>query len=226
VVDDNLATELRSYRNLRALQQFPVTTPYEFSYSHDSTGRFIHLCKHASEEFGIPAEHTSEYSIFDIFDDVYARELAREAKAEFRAVTFKTLNVFLARNARGQPLRLEVEATRAKSPNGDFIKGRARLLSPLLLEALGRYGRVVEGGHVAGWDRNVTLGQFFASKEWKTQLGLGSNDVISFDGFIDRIDSRDKDLVTTAIRNNETGKGYDVEYRVHTINGQVSVVLH
>ena len=194
-VDGQSKAELRAYRDLRGLQQFPVTQPFEFSYKHDLDGRFIEVCDHSAKVFGVDQSQVSRYAIYDIFDDVYAKELVSESKRGFQAVKLNTWNVFLARDAKGQAMRVEVEASRIPYGGTEIVHGRARQLSPVLVDTVGRYSRVIEGGQVAGWDRHVGSNKFSVSREWKAQLGIHPDQDVTYEQFVEHIAPADKDRV-------------------------------
>lgn len=205
---------VRQYHNLQAFREFPITVKPCFVYQHDLDGRLLSL-EDPEDLFKIDLSKQFAYSAFDLFDGAFARGLSKHLRNEFSDVDSHPKNCFRMRDFSGMVRYVESYVERVELAGRCVIRGTCRYLSDVVDETMARYARVSTGGKIAGWDRNVTTGEFHVSEQWRRTLGVPSGKDLGFEEFINRIHPDQVAEVRARIQNNEqTDEGYEVEYRI------------
>ena len=166
--------------------------------------------------FRLPTDPSFTYSIFDLFDDSYARGLRRHLSSYFAKAAYNRRNCFRLRDFSGEHHYVECLVDISHNTSGPtLIRGTSRLLSEIVDETLARYaGRFRNGGRIAGWDRDTASNDFHVSRQWRHALGLADNVHVAFSDFKERSHPEDLPRVEAAIRANELYGSYSIEYRI------------
>ncbi|HEX3150414.1 MAG TPA: PAS domain-containing protein, partial [Gemmataceae bacterium] len=219
--DDGLERKL--FAKLSKYREFALAPHYDFEYEHDLKGKFTSLNHDASELLGIPLDKLNQYAIFDILDD---RQLRATSTGLIDAHAYRDRPrhkaIFLVRQWNGKSVRMEVvsEITQDRKT----IKGKGRRLTSAIHETLTRYARVLDGGQVAGWDRQVGTEHIDTSRAWRAIVGFDDKSTVTRQEFLGRIHPDDRGRVEQAIVQNESVGNYDIEFKLTSADHRQKII--
>ena len=190
-------------------------------YVHDLNGFFLEMNLFGMEVFQLDEESLVKLNILDVLSRRHWKRMGRSIKNKFEDVNPEHPLIFRARKRDGSTVWIEIIANK-KSLNGvEIVKGTGWIVSLPWLSDLHRNNRIIEGGKIAAWDRELVSNRFFASDEWKRQIGLPRNSPVSYYDFIDRVHETDKLRVRREFASHLKGTKdhYEVCYRIKHIDG-------
>ncbi len=193
---------------------------HEFSYAHDLDGNIISLSANLRKL--IPASLASATNIRQLVHDKDIARLDRSIERNFSDITVERPVVWRIKNKQHKkPLWLAVFVERVDEGDRASVVGRGWVIGASTLNALQRNSRIIRGGKVAGWDREIGSNIFFVSDEWKAILGLPAEKVVTFDDFKTLVHPDDRARVAKTMSSHLSGllPYYETIYRIKHDDG-------
>lgn len=197
-------------------------TASEIRYEHDLNGNFIAMNEAGLELLGLSRDSISRCNILDILSHRHYRRLSKSISNGFSDVSPTQPLIWRARKSDGLPVWIEVVAERKVENGNEIIVGKGWPISLPWLSDLHRNNRIIVGGSIAAWDREIPSNRFFVSNEWKEQLGISADEKISYQEFLDRIHPTDLLRVRSALFEHFNGSRdhYECCFRIKHNNGE------
>lgn len=180
------------------LTNFPIEFVPDYMMELGKDGEIKDACRQTEQCFGISkATANQRYFLQDLLSELDAQSfpsLTNSQGVVYRAMVAYTWDGFA----------IPVITRLAFVKHSGTYSFKATKLTPVLVETLKRYSRVLEGGKVCGWEFNSQTGQFYGSTQWSQELGLSKSSIVSLKDFLDLVSETDRFHVEAAFT---TAKG-------------------
>ena len=191
----------------------------DFRYTHDLEGNLTHVSEKLAQL--LPYSRGDKINIREIIFEKDKPRLERSLKNGFADVSPDKRVIWRVKTRSGkQPLWLSVRVERKQRGDETEIVGKGWVVGTSTLNALQRNSRIIRGGRVAGWDREIGSNHFFVSDEWKVMLGLPVSKKVSFEEFRALIHEDDRVRVSKTMSSHLAGQlgYYEAIYRIRHSN--------
>lgn len=221
LVDEELSLMIAStFSGSRDLSDdFDTLTP-DFEYAHDLNGKMLWMSESLAKAIGVSVNDVSGLDLMDLISQKDSKRVRRARDREFADLNPSRFVTWRLKPAGHRTVPLLIRARRIMDDN-PRVQGIGWFVGASTLDILQRNSRMIRGGRVAGWDREVRSNRFFVSNEWKAMLGIPASRDVLYEDFCDMLHENDKDRVLTEMAYHLAGKNshYDSIYQIRHIDG-------
>ncbi|MFO0941756.1 MAG: PAS domain S-box protein [Pirellulales bacterium] len=196
------------------------TGPAEFEYLHDLNGRFLSMTDNLLRSLGLTPETVAQVNLVDLVAPRFRRLLQNELKSRFEGIR-KTgsKNLWKLSDSRIEgsgSVWVVTNSEKVRVENKELVRGKGWIIGQTNPSSVFLSSRIIRGGNVAGWERELGTNRLYVTEHWKRLLGISASENVTYHEFRSRIHPHDRVRVFLEMSAHLNGRAdsYNSRYRM------------
>ncbi len=196
--------------------------PPTVEYTHNLEGTFVSMNDEGLKIFGFERSSLAQHSILEIVAERHKRHLTKSIKKQFRDLITRRPIIWRTKSATGSPVWLQIRAEHQFASGTELIHGSGWIVSLSSLQELNRHSRVIRGGRIAAWERELDSNRLTVSHEWKRLYGFDPEHTVTYRELLGRIHPDDRARVVKDFNDHKYGQKalFDSRFRIVKADGE------